>query len=62
MKKIFTIIAAAFMAVSANAEDQVIASWIAGEVVGTWTALGTATWLKDDASNYTAKYNANSTS
>ena len=51
MKKIFTLIAAAFMAVSANAEDQVIASWIAGEAVGTWTALGTATWLNDDASN-----------
>lgn len=62
MKKIFTLIAAAFMAMNASAEDQVVASWIAGETVGTWTALGTATWTKDDGSNYTAKYNANQTS
>ena len=58
MKKIFTIIATALMAVSANADNQVIASWNAGETNGgTWTALGTAV-----IEGYTSKYNANTTS
>lgn len=56
MKKFFILIATALMAVGANADDQVIASWIAGEAVGTWTALGTAV-----IADYTSKYNANST-
>lgn len=61
MKKFFTLIAAAAMTMAALADDQVVASWIAGETVGTWTALGTATWTKEDGSNYTSKYNANAT-
>lgn len=57
MKKIFTLMAAAFIALGVNAQEQTVASWNAGEATGTWTALGTAV-----IADYTAKYNANTTS
>ena len=57
MKKIFTLIAMALVGMSASAE--VIASYDAGTMVGTWSVIGTAA----DAANleYSAKYNKNTT-
>ena len=58
MKKLFTLIAAAFMAVSAQAD--VIASYNAGTKVGTWSLVGTK--AGDGSMEYAAKYNKNTTS
>lgn len=57
MKKLFTLIAAVFMAAGANA--QTIASYDAGTKTGTWSIVGTN--ASSGSLEYSAKYNKNST-
>lgn len=57
MKKLFTLMAAVFMAAGANA--QTIASYDAGTKTGTWSIVGTN--ASSGSLEYSAKYNKNST-
>ena len=57
MKKVFTLIAMALVTMSASAE--VVASYDAGTMTGTWSIVGTN--ASSGSLEYTSKYNKNST-
>lgn len=60
MKKLFTLIAAALMAVGASAQTTTtIASYDNGTMVGTWSIVGTA--ATNGSLEYATKYNKNTT-